>query len=133
MNAFRVDGATMNGQERRIFCQYPDVRARNKRRRETAHRSIAKNKPFIIGEANFTLERGVNKALTGQLYCNKISIQEVGMNGVFVISGTRKPLMPTNPARARKLLKSGKAAVIRQFPFTIILKERSDSEFNPYD
>jgi 5-methylcytosine-specific restriction endonuclease McrA len=36
--------------------------------------------------------------------------------------------MPTSAVRARKLLGSGKAAVIRRFPFTIILKERSSGE-----
>jgi len=34
----------------------------------------------------------------------------------------KKPLMPCHPARARKLLKNGKAAVDRTYPFTIILK-----------
>ncbi|MFR6027912.1 MAG: RRXRR domain-containing protein [Sutterella wadsworthensis] len=33
--------------------------------------------------------------------------------------------MPCHAARARKLLKKGKAAVFRRFPFTIILKERT--------
>jgi 5-methylcytosine-specific restriction endonuclease McrA len=47
------------------------------------------------------------------------------MNGVFVISNTKQPLMPTSPARARKLLSGGKAAVFRRYPFTIILKCRA--------
>lgn len=53
------------------------------------------------------------------------------MNGVLVISNTKTPLMPTSPARARKLLYSGKAAVFRRFPFTIILKNRSDGDVQP--
>lgn len=32
--------------------------------------------------------------------------------------------MPCHPARARKLLKKGRAVVFRRFPFTIILKDR---------
>jgi 5-methylcytosine-specific restriction endonuclease McrA len=52
-------------------------------------------------------------------------------NGVFVLSSTRKPLMPTSPARARKLLYSGKAAIFRRFPFTIILKDRLDGDVQP--
>jgi hypothetical protein len=36
--------------------------------------------------------------------------------------------MPTSPVRARKLLDSGKAAVLRMFPFTIILKNREPQE-----
>jgi hypothetical protein len=48
------------------------------------------------------------------------------MNRVVVLSNTRKPLMPCHPARARELLRKGKAAVFRMQPFTIILKFRSD-------
>jgi 5-methylcytosine-specific restriction endonuclease McrA len=48
------------------------------------------------------------------------------MNRVFVLSNTKKPLMPCHPARARELLRKGKAAVFRMQPFTIILKFRSD-------
>ena len=43
----------------------------------------------------------------------------------FLLDKDRKPLMPCHAARARKLLKKGKAAVFRRFPFTIILKERT--------
>lgn len=43
----------------------------------------------------------------------------------FVLDKDRKSLMPCHAARARKLLKKGKAAVFRRFPFTIILKERT--------
>ncbi|MEW6491569.1 MAG: RNA-guided endonuclease IscB [Cyanobacteriota bacterium] len=42
---------------------------------------------------------------------------------VFVLDSSRKPLNLTHPARARKLLKTGKAAVFKRYPFTIILKE----------
>jgi 5-methylcytosine-specific restriction endonuclease McrA len=42
----------------------------------------------------------------------------------FVIDSEKNPLMPTNSARARKLLKAGKAVIFRYNPFTIILKER---------
>ncbi|MFB8789181.1 MAG: RNA-guided endonuclease IscB [Potamolinea sp.] len=42
---------------------------------------------------------------------------------VFVFDKSKKPLNPTHPARARKLLKTGKAAVFKRYPFTIILKE----------
>jgi hypothetical protein len=33
------------------------------------------------------------------------------MNRVFVLSNTKKPLMPCHPARASELLRKGKAAV----------------------
>lgn len=41
---------------------------------------------------------------------------------VFVLDTNRKPLSPCHPARARELLRTGKAAVFRRVPFTIILK-----------
>lgn len=44
------------------------------------------------------------------------------MNSVFVLDTTKKPLTPCSPARARALLRDGKAAVWRAVPFTIILK-----------
>ena len=49
-------------------------------------------------------------------------------NSVFVLSRTKKPLMPTNAARARQLLTKGKAAVYRMQPFTIILLDRADGD-----
>jgi 5-methylcytosine-specific restriction endonuclease McrA len=41
---------------------------------------------------------------------------------VFVLDADRRPLNPVHPGRARQLLSSRRAAVFRQFPFTIILK-----------
>jgi 5-methylcytosine-specific restriction endonuclease McrA len=49
---------------------------------------------------------------------------------VFVLDKHGVPLQPTTPARARKLLKSGRAVVARHTPFVIRLKDRTaaDSE-----
>ena len=44
------------------------------------------------------------------------------MNRTFVLNHDATPLMPCRPARARKLLRDGKAAIYRRIPFTIILK-----------
>lgn len=41
--------------------------------------------------------------------------------------------MPCHPARARALLREGKAAVYRQFPFTIIVKDRDDGNLQPIE
>ena len=49
---------------------------------------------------------------------------------VFVLDKNKKPLNPTHPARARKLLKTGKAAVFQRYPFTIILKEEVVEPYN---
>lgn len=50
------------------------------------------------------------------------------MQRVFVLSCKKKPLAPCHPARARQLLKKGRAAIYRMAPFTIILKDREDGE-----
>lgn len=54
-------------------------------------------------------------------------------NRVLVLSNTRKPLMPCHPARARKLLSKGRAAVYRLAPFTIILHHRDDGDVQPIE
>lgn len=56
------------------------------------------------------------------------------MQHVLVLSSDRQPLDPCHPARARRLLRQGKAAVIRRYPFTLILKERTaeQSETQPH-
>ncbi|GHO80778.1 hypothetical protein KSD_85490 [Ktedonobacter sp. SOSP1-85] len=48
------------------------------------------------------------------------------MSNVFVIDSDYKPLNPVHPARARRLLTQGKAAVYRRYPFTIVLKRVVD-------
>jgi 5-methylcytosine-specific restriction endonuclease McrA len=53
------------------------------------------------------------------------------MQRVFVLDHNRQPLMPCHPARARALLKMGKAAVFRRYPFTIILNERIGGDTQP--
>lgn len=44
------------------------------------------------------------------------------MSNVFVIDTNKQPVEPVHPGRARVLLSSGKAAVFKRYPFTIILK-----------
>lgn len=46
------------------------------------------------------------------------------MQRAFVLDKNKKPLMPCHPARARELLRKGKARVFKLYPFTIILTER---------
>ena len=46
------------------------------------------------------------------------------MNQVFVLDTTKQPLNPVHPGYARLLLKQGKAAVYRRYPFTIRLSRR---------
>ncbi|MCU0566379.1 MAG: RNA-guided endonuclease IscB [Oculatellaceae cyanobacterium Prado106] len=44
-------------------------------------------------------------------------------NFVFVLDTTKRSLNPVHPGTARHLLKQGKAAVFRRYPFTLILKD----------
>ncbi|MEH2281505.1 MAG: RNA-guided endonuclease IscB [Nostoc sp.] len=54
------------------------------------------------------------------------------MSKVFVIDTDKRPLDPIHPSLARQLLRNKKAAVFRQFPFTLILKEsRPDAPTQP--
>lgn len=55
------------------------------------------------------------------------------MQRVLVVDAERKPLMPCHPARARQLLREGRAAVLRRYPFTIILKGRTGGETQPIE
>lgn len=52
-------------------------------------------------------------------------------NLVFVIDTNKKPLNPCKPGVARSLLDSGKAAIFRRFPFTIILKKAVETTPDP--
>ena len=49
------------------------------------------------------------------------------MSKVFVLDTNKRPLNPVHPGRARILLSTGKAAVFRRYPFTIILKQEVHS------
>ena len=49
-------------------------------------------------------------------------------NQVLVLDTKYKPLTPCSPGTARRLLASGKAAVYRQYPFTIILNKEVQAD-----
>jgi len=51
----------------------------------------------------------------------------------FVVDKNKQPLAPCHPARARQLLRDGKAAVFRRYPFTIILKDREGGDTQPLE
>ena len=53
------------------------------------------------------------------------------MQNVFVVDKNRQPLMPCHPARARQLLTTGRAAILRRFPFTILLLDRAGGVVQP--
>ncbi|MFL5667278.1 MAG: RRXRR domain-containing protein, partial [Ktedonobacteraceae bacterium] len=43
------------------------------------------------------------------------------MSKVFVVDANKQPLNPVHPGYVRLLLKQGKAAVLRRYPFVLIL------------
>jgi RRXRR protein len=53
-------------------------------------------------------------------------------NYVFLIDSQKTPLNPVHPAQASKLLDSGKAAVFRRYPFTLILKRVVENPLTVY-
>lgn len=50
------------------------------------------------------------------------------MSNVFVLDTHKHPLAPVHPGQARLLLKQGKAAVFKRYPFTLILKRAIPAE-----
>ena len=50
------------------------------------------------------------------------------MQRVLVLDKVKKVLMPCHPARARELLRKGKAKVFKLYPFTIIMTEREEGD-----
>jgi hypothetical protein len=48
------------------------------------------------------------------------------MSNVFVLDTNKQQVNPVHPGQARVLLDSGKAAIFKRFPFTIILKVAID-------
>ena len=52
-------------------------------------------------------------------------------NFVFVLDTNKQPLSPCHQAVARKLLRNGKAAVWKTYPFTIILNRAVESDPEP--
>src|ERR1700730_17161507 len=55
--------------------------------------------------------------------CSFSAKERLIMSKVFVLDTNKQPLNPVHPGRARLLLSTGKAAVLKYCPFTIILKE----------
>jgi hypothetical protein len=54
-----------------------------------------------------------------------------GVTRAFVIAKNGRPLMPCHPARARQLLRSGRACIHRLYPYTIRLVDRKEGAKQP--
>src|SRR3989304_4761448 len=57
--------------------------------------------------------------------------QNTSVSAVYVLNMRGQPLMPTTPQKAKKLLKEGKAKVVRRTPFTIQLKYATGENRQP--
>ena len=69
----------------------------------------------------------INKETVSNIVEANITPQgRLNLSKVFVLDTMERPLDPVHPGRARMLLKQGKAAVFRRYPFTIIQWERED-------
>lgn len=53
------------------------------------------------------------------------------MSQAFVLGRGGEALMPCHPARARELLKKGRAVIHRVVPFVIRLKDRAEGALQP--
>lgn len=53
------------------------------------------------------------------------------MSKVFVLDANLRQLNPIHPGEARRLLSSGRAAVYRRYPFTIVLKTEVSAPIEP--
>ncbi len=53
-------------------------------------------------------------------------------NYVFLLNNDKTPLGMIHPARARELQRKEKAAVFRQYPYVLILKNQVESVIKPY-
>lgn len=70
--------------------------------------------------------RRLDNIVEGHITIERLETEMSTQNFIFVIDTNKKALSPCHPAKARKLLKKGKAAVYRTYPFTIILKYAVD-------
>jgi 5-methylcytosine-specific restriction endonuclease McrA len=68
---------------------------------------------------------------TGERGGNSPLFKEVEMQRVLVVDKNNTPLMPCHPSRARKMLNKKRAVIIRCYPFTIMILERSGGDLQP--
>lgn len=87
-------------------------------------RKLAGNMVEVSGAAQATPVTP-NPSRVGEITGRKAS------GRVFVLGKTQQPLMPCHPARARQLLKTGRAVIHRVYPFVIRLKDRTTGATQP--
>lgn len=90
-------------------------------------KNVPKDAPQVLCSTSVTLNKEETLSVSSKvLFCNCPEVDLLQHTGVlkanvYVRSIDGKPLMPCTPAKARKLLKSGRAKVVKLYPFTIQL------------
>ena len=97
--------------------------------------------PHVCCSTNLGLNREETLSVSGRLKDVKLtdnnldaaltSVKRDKALKVFVINQNNKPIMPTTPRKARKLLESSKAIVKNLTPFTIQLTYRTEGAIQP--
>ncbi|CAG1006650.1 MAG: RNA-guided endonuclease IscB [Candidatus Methanoperedens sp.] len=88
--------------------------------------------PHVSGNCDLSLNREETLSVIGlktssnnsdaALIATEHAKQNTSVSAVYVLNMRGQPLMPTTPGKAKKLLKEGKAKVVKRTPFTIQLK-----------
>ena len=88
--------------------------------------------PHVSGNCDLLLNREETLSVIGlktssnnsdaALIATEHAKQNLSVSAVYVLNMRGQPLMPTTPRKAKKLLKEGKAKVVKRTPFTIQLK-----------
>jgi len=93
-------------------------------------KNVPKDTSLVLCSTNLELNRDQSLSVPDSLSKPPLNTPEVNQpstnnedlpSKVFVLSIKGTPLMPTKCSRARKMLISGKARVVKRFPFTIQL------------
>jgi len=95
-------------------------------------KNVPKDTSLVLCSTNPGLNRDQSLSVSDSLKDNKLTYNSLEVNQpstnnedlpskVFVLSIEGNPLMPTKCSRARKMLISGKARVVKRLPFTIQL------------
>ena len=91
-------------------------------------KNVPRDTSLVPCSTNLVLNRDENLSTQDKvLVCNNPEVNQRSTNNqglqpkVFVLNQNGKPLMPTKPSRARRMLQRDKAKVIKRIPFTIQL------------
>ena len=99
-------------------------------------KNVPKDAPQVLCSTSMPLNKEETLSVVSEvLACNNPEVDLHQHAGefktkmyVFVLSITGEPLMPCKPAKARKLLKAGKATVKKLYPFTIQLNFECENQ-----